>query len=60
MNLKEGEQLLEQAIAGQLEGGDGALEALEEVGPDQADHLSLAVLFERVDVLVRPLYQCRG
>ena len=37
VNLKEGEQLLEEAVAGKLEGRDGALEALEEVGPDQAD-----------------------
>ena len=44
VNLKEGEQFLEEAVAGELEGGDGALEALEEVGPDEADHLFLAVL----------------
>ena len=60
MNLKEGEQLLEEAVAGELEGRDGALEALEEVGPDQADHLPLAVLLERVDVLVRPTVPMQG
>ena len=37
VNLDEGEQFLEEAVAGELEGGDGALEALEEVGPDEAD-----------------------
>ena len=60
VNLKEGEQFLEEAVAGELEGGDGALEALEEVGPDEADHLSLAVLLERVDVLVRSPVPMQG
>ena len=61
VNFEESEQFLEEAIAGELEGGDGTLEALEEVGPDQADDLFLAVFLERVDVRVRtPLYQCRG
>ncbi len=60
VNLKEREQFLEEAVAGELEGGDGALEALEEVGPDEADHLSLAVLLERVDVLVRPPVPMQG
>ena len=60
MDLDEGQQLLEQAVAGELEGGDGALEALEKVGPDEADHLSLAVLLERVDVLVRPPVPMQG
>ena len=60
VNLKEGEQFLEEAVAGEFEGGDGALEALEEVGPDEADHLSLAVLLERVDVLVRPPVPMQG
>ena len=31
VDLEEGEQLLQQAVAGELERGDGALEALEEV-----------------------------
>ena len=60
MNLKESEQLLEEAVAGELEGGDGALEALEKVGPDEAYHLSLAVLLERVDVLVRTPVPMQG
>ena len=53
VDLEEGEQLLEEAVAGELEGGDGTLEALEEVGADQADHLLLAVLLEGVDVPIR-------
>ena len=60
VNLKEGEQFLEQAVAGELEGGHGALEALEEGGPDEADHLFLAVLVERVDVFVRPAVPMQG
>ena len=60
VNLKEGEQFLEETVAGELEGGDGAFEAFEEVGPDEADHLSLAVLLERVDVLVRPPVPMQG
>ena len=60
VNLEEGEQFFEEAVAGELEGGDGALEALEEVGPDEADHLSLAVFLERVDVLVSPPVPMQG
>ena len=60
VNLEEGEQFLEQAVAGKLEGGDGTLEALEEVGPDEAYHLSLAVLLERVDVLILPPVPMEG
>ena len=53
VDLDEGQQLLKEAVTGKLEGGDGTLEALEEIGPNETDHLPLAVLLERVDVLVR-------
>ena len=55
VDLDEREQLLQQAVAGELEGDDRALEALEELGADQADDLLLPVLLEGVDALVRPL-----
>ena len=55
MHLGEGQQLLEQAVARSLERPHRALEALEEVRPDEPDDLVLAVVLERVDALVRPL-----
>ena len=55
VHFDEGEQLLQQAVAGQLERDDRALEALEEVRADEADDLLLPVLLERIDALVRPL-----
>ena len=49
VDLDEGEQLLEQAVARLLERLDGALEPLQEVRADQPDDLVLAVLLDRVD-----------
>ena len=54
-DFKERQQLSQQAVAGQLERGDRALEALQELGADQADDLLLAVLLEGIDALVVPL-----
>ena len=53
VNFEKGEQPLEEAITGKLEGGNGTLKALEEVGADQTHHLPLTVLLEWVDVLIR-------
>ncbi len=48
VHLHEGKQLEQQVLAGLLEGGDRALEALEELHPDQPDNalLSLAARLE--------------
>ena len=42
----EGQELAQQTVAGALEGVGGTLEALEELGADQADDLLLAALDE--------------
>jgi hypothetical protein len=60
VNLQEGEQLLQQTVAGELERDDRALEALQEQGADQADDLPLPVFFEGVDPGIPPLYQANG
>ena len=60
MDLEEGQELPQQAVAGELEGDDRALEPLQEVGADQADDLLLAVLLEGIDRLVWSLVLGQG
>ena len=60
VDFEEREQLLQQAVAGQLERDDRALEALEELRADEADDLLLPVFLEGIDARVRPLYQASG
>ena len=53
MDFHESQKLSQQTVARQLEGSNGALKTLQEVGADQTDDLLLSILLEGVDVLVR-------
>ena len=52
VDLGEGQQLAHQPVEGPLERVDRTLETLQEEDTNEADHLFLAVLFERIDAVV--------
>ena len=56
----EGKEFLQQAVAGKLKGTNRTLKPLQELGPNQGDHLPLTTFYEGIDTRVRSLVPSQG